>query len=98
MTEKVKKNGQKWHKSVKNGNKCRFMLSKPYFLVTIQQQNTFFANKYVNLEVYCSILAKTGYLGEYRSDQSKIWMDDSLGYFQPMYLGDKSLVDFCQFP
>jgi len=38
-----------------------------------------------------------GYL-EYRSDQSEIWRDDASGYLQQSRLGDKGLVDFCQFP
>ena len=42
--------------------------------------------------------ARAGYLGEYRSDRSEIFRDDSLGYLQQLSLGDKGLVDFCQFP
>ena len=62
----------------------------------------FFAELYVNLAIYCSILAKivlfwkianisaffklvvvarAGYLGEYRSDRSEIFRGDSLGYY-----------------
>ena len=37
MTEKVPKIAIKWQKNGKNGNNCPFMLSKSYFLVTIQQ-------------------------------------------------------------
>ena len=63
-----------------------YLLIFEWFMMRFFQKTAFFWKMAIIwdfiLACACARARRAGYLGEYRSDQSEIWRDDSLGYLQ----------------